>query len=114
MLTYNSSLQRQPPTREIDRDAATKAMRTTPYAAYNQNHRDVMAALGGLAGSQFNVAADKANTDYDLAQQQAQRQLVLAGLQQMGEAQQNNNSLANARLQNMVGFSSGLLRNLFS
>lgn len=114
MLTYNSSLQRQPPSREIDRAAAAKSMRTSPYAAYNQNHRDVMAALGGLAGSQFELASEKANTDYDLAQQQAQRQLVLAGLQQMGEAQQNNNSLANTRLQNMVGFSSGLLRNLFS
>lgn len=113
MLTYESSLKRQPPTREIDTRAAAKAMQMPAYGAYNQNHRDVMAALGGLAGSQFAMASDKANADYDLAQQQAQRQLVLSGLQQMGEAQQNNNSIANTKLQNMVGFAGGILQDLF-
>lgn len=113
MLTYDSTLSRQPPTRAIDTGAAAKAMRMPPYGAYNQNHRDVMAALGGLAGAQFGVDSEKANADYDLAQQQAQRQLVLSGLQQMGAAQQNNNSLANTKLQNMVGFAGGLLGDLF-
>lgn len=113
MLTYKSTLGRQPPIREIDSAKAAKAMRTPVYSAYTQNHRDVLDALGGIAASQYGVEAEKANADYGLAQLQAQRQLALSGLQQMAEAQQNQNNLTNTRLQNMVGFANDLLGGLF-
>jgi hypothetical protein len=39
--------------------------------------------------------------------------LALSGLNQLAQSQQNDNQLANNRLQNMVGFAGGLLRGLF-
>lgn len=114
MLTYRSTLTSNPPSREIDAASASQSMRTPVYAAYNQNHRDVLAALGGDSAARFNMEAEKANSDYRLAQLQAQRQLALSGLQQMAEAQQNQNALANTRLQNMTGFAGGLLKGLFN
>ena len=58
----------------------------------------------------YNLEQSKLANDYALKQQDSERQLVLQGLQQMSQAQQNQNSLANSRLGNVSGLLSGLFR----
>lgn len=115
MLQYTSTLPDRPPIDDASRNAALDAIRKrSPFSAFGQNHQDVLNALAERQASELNTEARRANTDYTLQQQQAQRQLALEGLSQMGQAQQNQNSLANTRMQNMVGFAGGLLRGLFN
>lgn len=114
MLTYNTSLPNAPPVDAASRAAAQATVRSaTPYGALGQNHRDVLNALASRQANAVNMEGYKANANYQLQQQQAQRQLALEGLGQMAQAQQNQNSLANTRLQNMVGLASTALRGLF-
>lgn len=82
----------------------------SPYGKYGSTHQDMLAGQMGALNANYEIERQKANTDYQTKQQAAERQLVLQGLQQMGEAQQNRNSLANARL----GGVSSLLSGLFS
>lgn len=81
-----------------------------PYGGYGSTHQDMLNAQLGRAGADYDIAREQASTDYSLKQQAAERQLVLQGLQQMGDAQQNNNALSNARLGAVSGLLSGLFR----
>lgn len=104
MLKYNTTLPNAPPkSLPIPRMAG-------PYAGYGSTHQDMLNAQMGLAQADYDIARQKGETDYSLKQQEAERQLVLQGLQQMNEAQQNRNAIANSRL----GAVSGLLSGLFS
>lgn len=115
MLQYTSTLPNQPPIDGASRNAALDAIRKrSPFSAFGQNHQDVLDALAERQAAELNSEARMANTDYALRQQQAQRQLALEGLNQMAQAQQNQNSLSNTRMQNMVGFAGGMLRGLFN
>lgn len=115
MLQYTSTLPDRPPIDDAARNAALGSIRArSPFDSFGQNHQDVLDALAERQAAELNSQARRANTDYTLQQQQAQRQLALEGLNQMGQAEQNQNSLANTRLQNMVGFAGGLLRGLFN
>jgi hypothetical protein len=64
----------------------------------------------GVNNAAYNLEQSKLANDYALKQQDSERQLVLQGLQQMSQAQQNQNSLANSRLGNVSGLLSGLFR----
>jgi hypothetical protein len=114
MLSYTTSIQNNPPYSPQQRDNAVASMTApSPYGKYNQNHQDIVNSLGGKNAAQFDMASTKANTDYALDQQNAERSLVLAGLRQMSDQQQNQQSLRNTRLQNMYGLASGVLGALF-
>lgn len=113
MLTYNSSLQNNPPI-DPDYPAMDAVRKRSPFTAFRQNHQDVFSAMGARQATALELEAQKANTDYALQQQQAQRDLALAGLTNMSQAQQNQTNLDTARLQNMVGFANSLLGGLFS
>ena len=115
MLTYNSSLQNRPPVSDQQRNAALAEIRQrSPYTQFGQNHQDVLGALTENAATVLDMEAYKTNTDYALKQQEAQRQLALAGLRQQAEAEQNQRDMATNRLQMMAGFANNLLGGLFS
>ena len=86
---------------------------SSPYKAYGQNHMDVLGSLRDANAATFDIEQTKANTDYELKRQDAERQLVLQGLQQMASAQQNENAIKNSRMSNVNGVVSGLLGGLF-
>jgi hypothetical protein len=115
MLNYNTSLTSAPPYSPAQKADALKALSAgSPYSKFGGVHDDVFRSEGAKNASTFDLEATKANTDYQLAQQAAERQLVLQGLQQMGQAQQNQQNLTNTRLQNMYGTANNLLGGLFS
>ena len=113
MLTYNTSLQNSPPYSQAQQATALAALTARSPYHFNQNHQDVMNSLGSQNAAQFDLASTKANTDYQLQQQEAERQLVLNGLQSMAQGQQNQNSLQNERLQTLFGGAKSLLGGLF-
>lgn len=91
------------------------AVRSAPqYAQFGQNSQDVLQGLADDAAASLDMEAYKANTDYSLRQQEAQRQLALAGLRQQAEAEQNQRDMGTNRLQMMTGFANNLLGGLFS
>ena len=72
------------------------------------------------AGMDYERAATTANNEYLANAQRAQQSTALAGLQQMSQAQQNANSLANQQqtmrlnyLGQAAGGLNGLLSNIF-
>lgn len=85
-----------------------------PYRGYGQNQQDILDAAGGVGAAGLDSAITKANTDFDLQKMQAQQQLALAGLQQMSQAQQQQNQLATQRLGVANSFMSPILQGLFS
>lgn len=113
MISYQTQLPQFPayPKQGMALEALTAG---TPFSVYNQNHEDVMAGLGAANAAQFDIEATKAATDQQLRRQRAEQQLVLQGLQQMNDAQQNENSLASNRLQNSSSMLSGLIRSLYT
>jgi len=114
MLTYNTSLQGAQPYGDPKRTEALGALTAhSPYGKFGSTHQDLLNAYGGANAAQFDIAATKANTDYDLAKQNAERQLVLQGLQQMSQAQQNDQNLQTNRMQAMYGMAGNLLGGLF-
>lgn len=104
MLTYNTTLPNLPP------QSLPAPNLESPYGRYGSTHQDMLNAQMGAANANYEIDRQKANTDYALKQQAAERQLVLQGLQQMGEAQQNQNALTNQRIGNVSGLLSGLFR----
>jgi len=115
MITYDSRLQDKQPYADHQRSAALADMRQrSPYTQMGQNHQDVLGALTDSAATSLNMQAYKANTDYALQQQEAQRRLALAGLQQQAAAEQNDRDLATNSLQMMTGFANNVLGGLFT
>lgn len=108
MLNYNTTLPTAGP------GFAAPPKLPSPYAVYGQNHRDVLAGLQSPMDANYGIAQSKANADYDMRKLEAERQLALQGLQQMSQAQQNSNDLANQRFSLLTGTAGGLLRDLFS
>lgn len=102
MLSYNTTLHNIPP------QAIPAPNLESPFARYGSAHQDMLKAQMGVANANYAMDREKANTDYAMKQQEAERQLVLQGLQQMNAAQQNQNSIANARLGNVSSLLSGL------
>lgn len=113
MLTYNTSLQNRPPLPDGDRQKALSGLKIKSPWAYGSAHKDILNAANVANQAAYDVEATKVNTDYEMKQKEAERRLVLAGLQQMNEAQQNQQQLVNTRMQNMYGVVGNLLGGLF-
>lgn len=112
MLTYNTSLPNTPPA--TNKAEALRALTVqSPYDKFGSTHQDLLNSYGGANAAQFDIAATKADTNYAMAKQNAERQLVLQGLQQMQQAQQNDQNVKTNKLQNMYGAAGNLLGGLF-
>lgn len=115
MINYTSYLaaRQAVPTQDVaDANAAFSA--PSPWASYGSAHKDIMRAGGRENSALYNLAASKSNTDFSLQQQQAQNQLALAGLQQMGQQQEYERNLANSRVSAANGIFNSLLGGLFT
>lgn len=109
MFQYNTSLQNKPP--------VTPQMRAldglaSPYQ-YPGAHGDVMASRAAQVAADYNVAGDKANTDYALAKQQAENALVLRGLNNLAQDQDNQRKVYQGRLDMMRGLQNNIMGGLF-
>lgn len=114
MLTYNTTLPNSPPFEPTQLTSALDGLKIrSPYKQFGSTHQDALNWLGDNNANVYRRAADRANTEYAMRQQEAESQLALAGLQQMNEAQQNQRSLQNSRLQQMTGVVGGLLQGVF-
>lgn len=80
---------------------------------YGQRHSDVYDASAYANAAEYDRSAEKTNTDYQLRQQEAQRNLVLRGLGEMAEEQQRQNDAANRRNSLVQGSASSFLGGLF-
>jgi hypothetical protein len=114
MLQYNTSLKNSPPLAAGDRQKALEGLKIKSPWNYGSAHRDILNASNVANQAAYDVEATKVNADYEMKQKDAERRLVLAGLQQMNEAQQNQQQLANTRLGNMYGMVGNLLGGLFN
>jgi len=103
MLKYNTSLPYAPP------KAPPSPPARSPFTKYGSAHDDVLRAQMGSNNADYEVEAAKAVNEYDLKQMEARNRLVLAGIQQMNETQQQQNSLRNTG----VGMVSSVLSGLF-
>lgn len=104
MLTYNTTLQSASP------QGMPPPAPESPFTRYGSTHDDVLRAQMGVNNAAYNLEQSKLANDYAMKQQDAERQLVLQGLQQMSQAQQHQNSLANSRMGNVSSLLSGLFR----
>lgn len=111
MLTYNTQLPFEAPVPEPQRAMAAMKPRS-PYTQFGQNHQDVLNYVGSLNADEYGRAAERVNNQYAAQQRDAQQGLALAGLQQMSQAQQNQQQLGTSRLQQMTGLYSNLLGGL--
>jgi hypothetical protein len=114
MLTYRTTLPSTIPVPDQDRAEALRGLTVKSPYKYGINHQDILNSLGSENAIAYDINASKANADYQLRQQDAERQLVLQGLQQMGQAKQNSTDLVNSRLQSMYGTVGNLLSGLFN
>jgi|694.fasta_scaffold04516_10 hypothetical protein len=101
MLTYNHTLPSQPP-------MALQMPTDSPFTKFGSTHGDMLAAQLGRAQADYDVNAARSANDYAQRFMDAENQLVLQGLNNMGQAQQNDNSLFNQRLGNMTGILASL------
>lgn len=106
---YQTSLKNQPP--------VTPQMRAldglaSPYQ-YPGAHNDVMKSRAGQIAADYNVSSDRANTDYSLAQQQAENQLALQGLNNLAQDQENQRNAYQKRMDMMRGLQSSILGGMF-
>lgn len=107
---YQTSLKNQPP--------VTPQMRAldglvSPYQ-YPGAHSDVMKSRAGQIAADYNVASDRANTDYSLAQQQAENQLALQGLSNLAQDQENQRNAYQKRMDMMRGLQGSILGGMFN
>lgn len=110
MLTYNTSFTGAAP------KSSPLPKSPSPYKAYGPNHADVYAGMIGTNAANMNVAQAKAAAAHEVNRQNAENQLVLAGLQQMNTAQQNANEVANqqsGQMTNLLGGGGGVGGGLF-
>lgn len=108
-MRYQTGIQNQPP----QTDALLQQLQgvKSPWQ-YNQNHSDVMSDLLQRRAIDMSRYAQQMQDTYAQQQQQAQMQASLAGMQALSQDQQNQQSLGNSRLQNMLGFQGQLLGGL--
>jgi hypothetical protein len=88
-------------------ESALAGMRQQVPQGLGQNARDVYMTRAGVNATQYARDAAEANRNYAVARQSAARQLALAGLQQMGEAQQAASQYSQSLAGSLLG---GLFR----
>lgn len=99
MLQYHSNARLPTPPHAM----AVEGMQSqqSPYAG--QNHQDVFQALQQARAVDMGRYAQQSQDEYESEAGRAQRQLALAGLTQMGNAQNNAQNMQNSRLQMLLG-----------
>lgn len=107
MLNYDTRLANRPPVPADMQAAALSGMKKQAPSAFGPNARDVYSSKTGVNAANYARAADMANQQYAVAQQQAQQGLALAGLRQMADEQQAQNQYDNALVSGLLG---GLFR----
>lgn len=100
MIRYQTSLKNNPPPVNQIASQAREAFAQSPYAG--QNHQDVFRGMGQMQSVDMDRYAQQVSDDYQNQRQEAERGLALAGLNQMGQAQQNQMSLQNQRMQMLL------------
>jgi hypothetical protein len=121
MLSYNTGIQNNPPVPFGMQQQALAGLASQGGALkYPGSADDVYRARSAAAAMDYERAAATSNNDYLANAQKAQQSTALAGLQQMSQAQQNANSLANQRqsmrldyMGKLTGGLNSLLGNLF-
>lgn len=108
MINYNSSLASSAPV-AIDFPMVDSIRARSPYAGFNSNHQDVLRTVASAP----RMEAYKANADYALRQQEAQRNLALTGLRMQADAASNARDLGVQRLRTMTGLAGDLLSGLY-
>lgn len=98
---YKTTVPNDPPSTPMPRARS-------PYQ-FPGAHADVFKGLNDADYAAYNLNASQADANYALQQQEAARNLVLGGLTQRAQAQQQQRELANSRL----GILSSLLSNVF-
>jgi hypothetical protein len=106
-MRYQSSLETRPPQmRPLDG-------LVTPYGDYPSTHADAFRSRAGQIAADYNVAGDKANTDYELDRQRAENALVLQGLNTLADDEQRQRQVRDSRLDMMRGLQRSLIGGLF-
>lgn len=121
MLTYDTGIRNSPPvTQGMQQQALAGLANQQGVLQYPGSAGDVYRARALAAGLDYERAAAQANNEYLANAQKAQQSTALSGLQQMSQAQQNANNLANQQqsmrldyLGRVSGGLNGLLGNIF-
>jgi len=121
MLAYNTGIQNSAPVTPGMRQRALDGLSSQGGTLqYPGSASDVYNARAMAAGLEYDRAAATSNNEYLGNVQKAQQSTALAGLQQMAQAQQNSNNLANQQqsmrldyLGKLTGGLNSLLGNLF-
>lgn len=114
MLRYDTRLPFAPPVTQQGIEDAVQGMKIkSPYKGYGSAHQDTLDWMGDNNAANYRQSADRANFDYAAKQQAGAREMALQGLQQMSQAQQNEQGVQNSRLQNMIGVIGGPLGGLY-
>lgn len=107
MISYDTRLAYRPPISDDMRAAALDGIRKQSPAGFDQNASDVYRAAASVNAAGYSREADKANMNYAVGQQNAQRGLALQGLQQMAAQQQLQNQYQSTLASSLLG---GLFR----
>lgn len=94
MLQYHSNAQLPTP-------SYPQGSPQSPYSG--QNHQDVFRGLQQSQAIDLSRYAQQQQDAYETAAGRAQRELALAGLTQMGQAQNNAQNLQTGRMQMLLG-----------
>lgn len=121
MISYDTGIANNPPITPAMQQQALAGLASHGAALqYPGSAGDVYRARAMASGVDYERAAAAANNEYLANAQRAQQSAALAGLQQMSQAQQNANSLANQQqsmrlnyLGQAAGGLNGLLANIY-
>ena len=111
MLTYQTELPYSPP--GFNKPSAVAGILDAKPHHLGQRGQDVYDMMAYKNASDYDRASQKGDNDYQLRQQEYQRQLVLKGLGDMAEEQQRQNELANRSQSLVYGTAGNLLGGLF-
>lgn len=121
MLTYDTGIQAKPPINPAMQQKALAGLHAYGQMQYPGPAQDVYDGRATEAGVDYERATTAANNKFMAEAQQAQQDTALRGLQQMSQAQQNDNNLANQRQQmsldyagKLFGGMNSMLSGLFS
>ena len=99
MINYRSNAQFDTPA--YQQSPADAAGQMSPYG--NQNHRDIFGGLQQKNAVDLSRYAQQKQDEYESEAQKAQRELALAGLTMMSQAQNNAQNNQNSRMQMLLG-----------
>lgn len=117
MISYDTGIQSRAPVTPAMQQQALAGLASQGVMQYPGSAADVYRARALASGIEYERAATDANNEHLANSQKAQQTAALAGLQQMAQAQQNENDLKarqqSARMNYMQGGLNGLLSGVF-